>query len=353
MIYSIPELKTPCTKVQGIFPARVPVIFGSSLANPRSKLRGIRSLSMFKRFEAMVKQRKKISFFYPALRRLEENPVLSSETCGTVAVSVTGSQCHLNCKHCGALILKNMAATRTPQALKLAARRLAEKGGRSLLISGGADPKGMVPLLDFMPVIKEIRSELGLKVLVHTGLVSPRLADALAEARVDLAMLDIIGDERTIGEVYHLKASVKDYEQSLKHLVDRAVPTAPHVVMGLHFGRILGEPQAIRMIADFPIKTLVLVGFRPIPKTALAKTSPPPPEALGDLFVLARSLFPQTPVVLGCERPLGLHRRKTDLLALETGLDGITYPSDQAVEKAGEQGKRIEFFDECCALIDR
>ena len=300
----------------------------------------------------MVKPRTKLSFFYPALRRLKEPPFPSPGPCGTMAVSVTGSHCHLNCKHCGALILENMAATRTPRALKEAARRLAEKGGQSILISGGADPKGMVPLLNFTPVIKEIRSELGLKVLVHTGLVSSRLADALAEARVDLAMLDIIGDNRTIREVYHLEAAVEDYEQSLKLLVDRAIPTAPHVVMGLHFGQILGEPRALRMIADYPIKTLVLVGFRPIPKTTLAKTIPLPPEAMGALFVLARSLFPRTPVVLGCERPLGLHRRKTDLLAVEAGLDGITYPSDGAVRLAGDLALDIHYQPDCCALIN-
>ncbi len=300
----------------------------------------------------MDHQRKPISFFFPALKKVEAPPFPLTKPCGTGAVSVTGSHCALTCKHCGGLILKNMQAARTPQALKEAARRMAEKGGRTILISGGADQEGKVPLLDFTPVIKEIRSELGLKVLVHTGLVSPPMADALAEARVDLALLDIIGDNRTIREVYHLKATVGDYEQSLRRLTDRAIPTAPHVVMGLHFGRILGEPRALEMIAPYPIKTLVLVGFRPIPKTVMAKTSPPSPEAMGELFSLARKLFPQTPVVLGCERPLGLHRRKTDLLAIEAGLDGITYPSDRAVQMAEDLGMNISYHTECCALIN-
>lgn len=299
----------------------------------------------------MVKPIKKLSFFFPALRRLEASPFPVPGTCGTVAVSVTGDLCHLKCKHCGGIILKNMAATRTPPALKEEARRIVEKGGRSILISGGADQKGMVPLLDFAQAIKEIRSELGLRVLVHTGLVSPQLADALSEARVDLAMLDIIGDNRTIREVYHLEASVEDYERSLKLLIDRAIPTAPHVVMGLHFGQILGEPRALEMIAQYPIKTLVLVGFRSILKTVMAKTPPPPPETLGDLFLLARALFPNTPVVLGCERPLGRHRQKTDLLAVEAGLDGITYPSERAVQRAGDLARGISYHTDCCALI--
>jgi uncharacterized radical SAM superfamily protein len=295
---------------------------------------------------------KGISFFFPSLKKVEALPFPAPNTCGTQAVSVTGSQCQLNCKHCGGVILKNMQTARTPQALKETALRLARKGGRAILISGGADQEGKVPLLDFTGAIKEIRSELGLKVLVHTGLVSPQLADGLAKAGIDLAMLDIIGNNETIRQVYHLQASVEDYEHSLQLLIERGVPTAPHVVMGLHFGQIRGEPLALKMIADYPIKTLVLVGFRPIPKTVMASMAPPAPEAMGDLFVLARSLFPQTPVVLGCERPLGLHRLKTDLLALEAGLDGITYPSDKTVQWAEEQAIPIQYHTDCCALID-
>jgi uncharacterized radical SAM superfamily protein len=293
------------------------------------------------------------SFFYPSFKKIVSPPRQVSGSCGTAAVSITGTFCGLNCEHCGGIILKNMQATPTPKTLKEAARRLAERGGKTLLISGGADHRGSVPLRPFTRTIKEIRSELGLKVLVHTGLVAPELADALAEARVDLAMLDIIGDHETIRKIYHLEAVVEDYERSLRNLSERSIPTAPHVIMGLHFGRIRGEEEALKMIARYPIKTLVLVGFRPIPGTAMAKTAPPPPEDMGRIFVRARTLFPKIPVVLGCERPLGLHRRKTDQLAIEAGLDGIAYPSDQAVALAEEKGKDLEFLNECCALISK
>ena len=295
---------------------------------------------------------KEIHFFFPSLKKVEPLPFLPAKSCGTQAVSVTGSHCRLNCKHCGGIILKNMTAVETPSVLKKAAEGIAGKGGHSILISGGADKRGQVPLLPFIPVIKEIRSELGLKVLVHTGLVSEDLAEALAKAGVDLAMLDIIGDNQTIREVYHLNASVEDYENSLKFLAERSIPSAPHVVMGLHFGQIRGEPAALKMIAQYPIKTLVLIGFRPIPKTAMAKIVPPSAEVMGDLFFLSRELFPQTPVVLGCERPLGLHRRELETLAIEAGLNGIAYPGDQTVQTAVDLGMRVTYHSECCALID-
>ena len=117
-----------------------------------------------------------------------------------------------------------MTAAETPEALKTAAERIADQGGRTILISGGANKEGRVPLLPFIQVMKEIRSELGLQVLVHTGLVSEDLAEGLVEAGVDLALLDIIGDNRTIRDIYHLEASVEDFEQSLKLLTDRADP---------------------------------------------------------------------------------------------------------------------------------
>ncbi len=245
-----------------------------------------------------------------------------------------------------------MKAAETPDTLKKAAERIAGQGGRTILISGGADKKGRVPLGPFVRVMKEIRSELGLKVLVHTGLVSKDLAEGLVEAGVDLALLDIIGDNDTIRDIYHLDASVEDFDQALKLLTDRAIPVAPHVVMGLHYGQIRGESQALKMIARYPVKALVLIGFRPIPKTALAGTAPPSPEELGGLFEMARSLFPRTPVVLGCERPLGLHRRKLEDLALKAGLDGMAYPMDQALQTAVDLGLEVTYHTDCCALID-
>src|SRR4030042_5248011 len=42
------RIEAPCTLVQGIFQARKGFICCSSLANPRSKLRGMRSLFLFK-----------------------------------------------------------------------------------------------------------------------------------------------------------------------------------------------------------------------------------------------------------------------------------------------------------------
>lgn len=299
----------------------------------------------------MERQSKTITFFSPSFRQVESPLIPNSNGCGTVALSVTGSHCQLNCGHCGKTILKNMLPALTPEELRQRASRIAQKGGQGILISGGSDQEGSVPLIPFVRVMKEIKAEWGLKILVHTGMVHPGAADALAEAGIDCAMLDIIGDDQTIRRVCGLKASVSDFERSLQLLIERSIPTAPHVIMGLHFGRLKGEEKALTIIRSYPIKALVMVGFRPLSRTAMAKVKPPEPEAMGGLLFLARRMFPRIPVVLGCERPLGRHRQLLDSLALEAGLDGIAYPTQETVRLAESRGLTIDYQKECCALI--
>jgi uncharacterized radical SAM superfamily protein len=294
---------------------------------------------------------RQIHFFQPAFRTYEPGSFLETGPCGTTALSITGPECRLLCKHCGASILRNMKATVTPQALLQEARRVFQEGGRSILVSGGSEKDGGVPLAPFLATLKEIRSEWGLKVLVHTGLVTSSTADGLAEAGISAALLDIIGHDDTIHEVYNLRASVGDYEASLRRLTERAIPTAPHVIMGLHFGRMKGEIPALEIITRYPVKAVVLVGLRPLSRTAMAGVRPPDPETLGEFFAQARKMFPRTPVVLGCERPLGRHRQQTDALAVTSGLDGIAFPSEQALNLARDEGLEIRTSPECCALV--
>jgi uncharacterized radical SAM superfamily protein len=62
-------------------------------------------------------------------------------------------------------------------------------------------------------------------------------------------------------------------------------------------------------------------------------------------------MFPQTPLVLGCVRPKGKHRTETDILALKAGVNGIAFPSEDAIKYAEQQGYTITFSSHCCAQI--
>jgi len=227
---------------------------------------------------------------------------------------------------------------------------LAEKGTKGVLISGGSDRDGKVPVLRHVPDIVRIRRELGLTVRVHVGLPDEETCAALGEADIDGAMIDIIGHNDTIREVYHLDKDPEDYEEALVWLEKFHVPVVPHIVLGLHFGKILGEANALDIISRHPPKLLVLVVLVPISKTAMAKVIPPPIDEVGAFFEKTRIMFPSTPVMLGCARPLGKYKSQIDHLAVDAGFNGIAYPARDVVEYARLKGLRPEFMNACCGI---
>ena len=186
---------------------------------------------------------------------------------------------------------------------------------------------------------------------VHTGLVDEEMADALSEACIDSAMVDVIGSDKTIREVYHLKASVADYEKSLVYLVDRDVKVAPHVVVGLHYGEILGEYNALEIISRYNIAALVLVVLTPLCNTPMMKVNPPSIEDMRSIFAVAREMFSSTPILLGCARPGGKYRLQLDKMALDMGINGIAYPDEGAIQYAREKGLSPIFSEYCCSFI--
>lgn len=292
-----------------------------------------------------------IHFFAPSIKHFEIESYRNNPEPYFVPVSITGKACALDCKHCGGKLLETMTPASTPEKLFAVAENLAKCGAYGMLVSGGADRRGVVPLEKFAPTLRKISDELGLHVAVHTGIITPKLARALAEARVDSAMLDIIGDNNTIREIYHLDATVEDYRSSLENITAAGVPASPHIVIGLHFGELRGEYRAVDIAAAFPIASLVLVAFKPISGTSMAQSKVPTPEQIRDVIAYAREKLPDTRLLLGCARPAGAHQVQTDCYALKAGVDGIAYPSQEALNLAKELGMEIHWSEICCSLI--
>ncbi len=289
-------------------------------------------------------------FYAPSLKRYETSGFKNSSQPFFIPVSITGHDCHLKCEHCRGKILETMYSATSPGQLVEIGLKLKEQGGEGLLVSGGALADGTVPLHEYLGAIRELK-QLGFQVAVHTGLVDERLAQGLADAGVDIAMIDIIGAEETIRRVYHLRTGVSDFENSLRYLSESGVKTAPHVVIGLDHGRVVGEINALEMISRHDIWSLVLVVLTSHHGTPMQDVIPPSPEEIAEIFVSAREMFPATPILLGCARPFGDHKVKTDALALKAGLNGIAYPAEGIPELAVELGLQPVFSEQCCSLI--
>lgn len=250
-----------------------------------------------------------------------------------------------------AKVLQSMAPATTSEMLIKLSEEYKRKGASGILISGGSDKNGIVPLKDFLPAIKEIKERLKLKVFVHTGLVDDKLAEGLKEAEVDSVLIDIIGSDEAIKEVYHLKGiTTKDYEESLKSLQKYGLSISPHIVIGLHYGKIKGEFNALRIIAKYKPSSLVFVVITPLHDTPMENISLPSIEQAGNIFLMARSILPETPIILGCERGFGRYKTELDIAAIKAGFNGIAFPSEGIVEMARGLGLKPQFSFSCCAM---
>jgi uncharacterized radical SAM superfamily protein len=291
-----------------------------------------------------------MDFFAPGLKRWQTSEWVPRNPRRFLPVSVTGSACALSCDHCQAKVLDGMISVRSGENLYELARRLRAGGSEGLLVSGGSTRTGGVPLLPHLRHVPRIRGELGMKVIVHSGVVSPRLAAGLARAGVDGVMLDIIGADETLREVYHLDLTTADMERSLALLAGQGLRIIPHIVLGLHYGRFLGEHRALEMVIRHPVSTLILVVLTPLTGTPMAHIPPPPAGEVAAFFARARLAAPTTTINLGCARPLGPVKRDLDQAAIDLGLNGIAYPAEGAIEYARSRGLAPRLYEYCCSL---
>lgn len=294
-----------------------------------------------------------IYFYMPGMVHFDTSFYKVSNLHRFPSISITGSKCQLQCEHCKGKLLETMIPATTPKRLLEVCTRIKEEGGRGCLISGGSNKDGSVPLMDFIPIMKRIKQELELDMVVHTGIVHPNLAEALAEVEIDAAMIDIIGSKETIKSVYHLGLTVDALDRSLFLLEQSQIPIVPHLVVGIQYGMIKGERKALQILSKHRLAALVIVAFMPLDQTPMEHVAPSSPTDIARVILASRFIMPDTPLLLGCARPRGEHKSETDILAIKAGVNGIAYPSDGGYRFARKKELTIKFSEECCALIYR
>ena len=255
------------------------------------------------------------------------------------------------CDHCEAKILEPMIPAIKPGILDRKVRKLIEEEDlQGFLLSGGSNRRNEIRYTRFYPVIEKLKRDFPqLRVAIHTALTDVAGAKEMEAAGVDTAMLDVIGAQETIREVYHLDRPVDDFEETLAAICSTSMQVSPHIVIGLHYGRILGEENALDIIARHNTQALVLVVIMPFyakPGTFVT----PSTTDVGRVFMAARQRLPDRQVLLGCARPPGMHKRVTDAYAVMAGLDGIAFPADGAVSVADAIGRPFHQAHACCSI---
>lgn len=304
----------------------------------------------FERSAALVRGRE-IRFSTPTFRTYSS---CDMEGCGKnsfPAFSITAAGCALMCEHCQAKILEPMIPATSPEMLESKVRALVvTQDLQGFLLSGGSTRRNEIRYERYLPVLERLKREFPhLRVAVHSALLDAPRARAMASAGVDTVMMDVIGSADTIREVYHLDRPVDDFEATLAALCSTTMEVVPHIVIGLHYGRIVGEPAALDIVSRHRIHSLVLVVIMPFyarPGTFVTPTT----SDIGDVFLEARARLRERQVLLGCARPPGMHRRVTDTYAVMAGLDGIAFPAEGALAVAHAIGRPAAQEHACCSV---
>ena len=267
------------------------------------------------------------------------------------AFSVTAAGCALMCDHCQAKILEPMIPATSPEMLEAKVRTMiATQDLQGFLLSGGSTRRNEIRYERYLPVVERLKRQFPhLKVAVHSALLDEPRARAMASAGVDTVMMDVIGAQETIREVYHLERSVDDFEATLAALCATSMEVVPHIVIGLHYGRLLGEANALDIVSRHRVHSLVLVVIMPF-YARPGTFATPGTSDVGEVFLQARKTISDRQVLLGCARPPGMHRRVTDAYAVMAGLDGIAFPADGALAVAHAIGREAEQEHACCSV---
>ncbi len=243
-------------------------------------------------------------------------------------------ECSLMCDHCRGTFLDCMKHIEDPADLLSFGMDLWENDGVGMLISGGFDAEGRLDIGPYLPAIGELSDMTDLIINVHSGFLARDSAEELAAAGVDIVSIDLIGDARTIQELYHLDRRPLDYMETGRRAQDAGIEVVPHVTMGLHRGEIIGESTAVSMAAQLGAKALIVNALVDGPLPGLRS---PPVE----LMSWMRENF-EGRLVLGCMHPRGKGYLEA---ADEAGFDGAVAPGPDALPGCCAMAARDEWLE--------
>ncbi|MFZ5585366.1 MAG: radical SAM protein [Thermodesulfobacteriota bacterium] len=266
------------------------------------------------------------------------------------AASITGPHCRQNCAHCGGRLLQTMHPAATPEELLALGRRLDAAGMAGLLISGGSDPTGRMPWAPLIPAIAELAATTRLILTAHVGRIDRATAAALKAAGVRQALYDVVGDPATAREILNLPDGLAAQAETLDACQAAGLELVPHVIIGLHHGRMLGEERALEIVAGLNPRRVVFIVLMPLKHTGLAGAEPPAPAEAARFIARARLRLPAARHHLGCARPRGRYRQELDALAVAAGINVLAIPSDAARAAAEELGRPVSLAETCCSL---
>lgn len=275
---------------------------------------------------------REVAAFIPGLRYL--------------SISITGNYCALMCDFCRANYLGGMRRALTPKELYDLIKYLVRNGVKGVLISGGFNRDGHLPIEPYLSVIKDIKENYDILVSVHVGLADRSLASKLRDSKVDVVDYELILDDYVIKNLMHLRSkSSEDFIRSYEALINYGPSyIVPHIPIGMNYGKVVNEIEAVRTALVYRPEVLVFLIFKPTAGTPMMNVKPPEDDEVLRIINYARSNY-NGELALGCMRPLE-KKYTLDFKLLELGLiDRIVNPLKSLISKYNLKTVQL-----CCSI---
>jgi len=262
-----------------------------------------------------------------------------------VPISVTGQACSLNCAHCRRHYLRHMINPRPFGGLEALVDYLVEKQNIiGILVSGGMDRSLKVPI-DWN-IIRKIKKKYDLKINVHVGFIEKDDIEKIAFSEVDVVSLDFVLSDEAIWKVYGIHKTREDYLHIIDLLESYGIKYAPHITVGLNWGKIGWEYDAIDALRNRSFEVLVINVLIPTRGTPMERVALDI-NAVKSVFKYAREKISDKELSLGCMRPRILEYEK---FAIDIGFERVVLPQKRSVDYIKSKGMKIIEKNTCCVF---
>ncbi|MCR6624382.1 MAG: radical SAM protein [archaeon YNP-LCB-024-027] len=251
------------------------------------------------------------------------------------SISITGDKCGLKCKFCDGRVLGEMLQAESPHELYELIRFLKGRYGIvGVLISGGFDRSGRLPIKPFTSTLREIKRDFDLVVSVHGGLMDSTYASMLRDCGVDIVDFTLY-DPKTMRDVVGLNVDWNAIMGSLESVYSYGPSyIAPHILVGSYFGKVSEEENLIRLLKDFKPYILIFLSLLPVKGTEFQNIPPVGVDEFLKLFNYARNVLPGAELALGCMRVRGEYSISLEKSLWSAGLlDRIVLPNYVKVDR--------------------
>ena len=258
-------------------------------------------------------------------------------------VSVTGPECKQMCEHCKGKHLKGMIDVRGEPDIYRVAYDLLSAGGEGMLVSGGCDVNGSVPVIREIEAIRYAASN-GLKVNVHTGFIGRKDAESLVKAGVGAFSVDIHQDPDVIRNILHLEVEENAYSETLDNIIAAGGNPIAHLTVGFGRDDLIRSAELIKRKGFAGAVLIALVPTKGTMTEKMLITEEEILEAVKELMGMGLD------ITLGCMRPR-VHR-DLEKRCIEAGVRRIANPSRETVRWARERGMKVVEKMTCCCFTD-